>query len=115
MKTRTAITLSFALGTLWFSSASPVRADWLAGGNPLSILDGQPLWRLADTNGAVVNRFANLALYHQEWTAMTIGPDRKVYVVRNGGDTMGESIDIYAPNGAEVGSIRVGPFSNGDL
>lgn len=100
---------------LWFAGAPAAHADWLAGGNPQSGSSPQPIWRLADTNDAVVNAFAELTLYHQEWIAMTAGPDGNVYVVKNGGDTTGNNIQVFNLAGAGVGSIVVGPFNNGDL
>src|SRR5437879_524591 len=103
------IVLTLALSAFWISGAPRVRADWLA-------LDGEnTIWRLADTNGAVINQFAYLTPYHQSWTAMTLGPDGNVYVAKASPDVSGNDVQIFAPNGAQAGSIVVGPYNNGDL
>ena len=108
MKAWSAIISICGLFAFWFSSASSLRADWLA-------LDGQnTIWRLADTSGAVIGQFAYLTPYHQEWTAMAAGPTGNVSVVRQS-DTAGNGIEIFAPGGTEVGSLTVGPYTNGKL
>lgn len=114
MKTRSAISLIFALLALWISSAPTARADWLAGGNPQSIPDGQPVWRLADTNGAVINKFANLTLYHQEWVAMTLGRNGNVYVSLES-DINGNQLQSFTPSGNDAGAFVIGPYINGNL
>jgi PKD repeat protein len=96
------------LSVLGLAGVPSARADWLA-------LDGQnTIWRLADTNGADATQFAYLNPYHEEWFALALGPAGNVSAVRRG-DTSGNGIDIFSPNGAGVGSITVGPYINGKM
>ena len=103
-----------AVNVLWLASAPRIHADWLAGGNPQSGSGPQPIWRLSDTNGAVINTFAQLTLYHQEWIAMTAGRDGNIYVSL-ASDINGNQIQCFDAAGNSKGAFVIGPYTNGKL